>query len=144
MATKLGNDYRLWVEGATAGTYAMILGQQDLKYSRKATTIDTSTKDNAPYATAAAGLFQISITLNGIAQFPDATGFSQVETNFKAQISTNFQIRKGGAGGVSPGDVVFACKMNILELSTDFGQNKPLSYVMGLDLSTAPTVDTLA
>jgi hypothetical protein len=34
VAKKLGNDYRLWIESATPGTYNMIKGQQDLSINR--------------------------------------------------------------------------------------------------------------
>jgi len=144
MATKLGNDYRLWIEGLTLGTYAMIKGQQSLSYDRKANTIDISTKDNSPYAATAAGLFDVSISLDGIADLPDATGFTLLETAFKAQTGKKFQIRKAGAAGVSPGDVVFEGTCNILGLPIEYGQNDAVKYKLSLGLAVAPTTDALS
>jgi predicted secreted protein len=143
MATLLGNNYRLWVESATAGTYNLIKGQQSLSYSRKANTIDISTKDNTPYAASAPGLFDVSITLDGIADLPDTTGFTRVETQFKAQAVTKFQIRKNGASGVT-GDAVFEASCYILDLSPDFGQNDAVKYTVALGIASAPVTDTLS
>jgi hypothetical protein len=143
MAKLLGNNYRLWVETATPGTYAMILGQQSISTSRAASTIDTSTKDDFPYATAAPGLFAYDVTLTGIATLPDTTGFSFVETKFKAQTSWKFQIRKSGAAGIAS-DAVFECLCNILELAPSYPQNGTVAYTLKLTLATAPTIDTLA
>ena len=56
MAKKLGNDYRLWIESATPGTFNEIKGGTSLKINRQASTIDTSTKDDFPYGTQAPGL----------------------------------------------------------------------------------------
>lgn len=143
MAKKLGNDYRLWVETATTGTYAMIAGQQSLSYTRSANPIDTSTKDDFPYATTAAGLFEGGITLEGVADLPDANGYTRVETKFKAGTPVNFQIRKAGASGTT-GDAVFTGECNILELSPNFGQNDSLKYTLRLGYADAPTTDALS
>lgn len=61
MAKKLGNDYRLWIEGSTPGTYAEIKGGTTLKISRQAGQIDTSTKDDFPYGSQAPGLRTLTI-----------------------------------------------------------------------------------
>jgi len=143
MATKLGNDYRLWVESTTLGTYNLVLGQQSLAYGRKANTIDISTKDNTPYASSAPGLFDVSVTLDGIADLPDTTGFTRVETQFKAQTATKFQIRKGGTSGTDS-DKVLAATFYILDFSVDFAQNDAVKYKLALGLASAPTTDALA
>lgn len=143
MAIKMGNDYRLWIESATAGTYNLIKGQQSLSYDRNSGAIDTSTKDAFPYATSAAGLFDVSISLDGIADLPDANGFTRTETQFKSQTTTKFQIRKNGASGATPGDVVFEGLCNILGLPITYGQNDAVKYKLSLGLAAAPTIDAL-
>lgn len=143
MPKLLSNDRRLWVETATPGTYAIVKGQQSLSKARSANTIDTSTKDDAPYATTAPGLFDYSITLNGIADLPDAAGFTFVETKFKAQANWKFQIRKGGAAGLTT-DAVFEGLCNILDLPVDYVQNEAVKYTLKLGLAAAPTIDTEA
>jgi predicted secreted protein len=101
MAKKLGNDYRLWIESSTPGTYNQILGQQSLSYSRSSNQIDVSDKNNSPYALTAAGLFDVSISLEGLADLPDATGFTLLETKFLAQTAWKFQIRKAGSAALT-------------------------------------------
>lgn len=143
MAKLLGNNYRLWIESTTPGTYNIIKGQQSLSYDRGANTIDTSTKDDTPYATSAPGLFDTKISCDGIADLPDANGFQRLETQFKAQATVKFQIRRGGAAGATPADVAFEGQCNILSLPVEFGQNDVVKYKMELGIAAAPTVDTL-
>ena len=143
MAKLLGNSYRLWVETATPATYALIKGQQSLTTSRSAGTIDTSAKDDTPYSTSAAGNFNYTIDLAGIADLPDATGFTFVDTKYKAQVPWKFQIRKNGASGV-PGEAVFEGLCNIVDLSPSYGQNEAVKYSLKLTLASAPTTDLLS
>jgi predicted secreted protein len=143
MAKKLGNDYRLWIESTTPGTYNIIKGQQSLEYDRQANPIDTSTKDDFPYATSAPGLFNTSISLDGIADLPDATGFTRAESQFKLGAATKFQIRKNGAAGVT-GDAVFEATCNILSMPISYGQNAPTTYKLTLGLASAPVTDALS
>lgn len=144
MATKLGNDYRLWIESGTPGNYNMIKGQQDLSYDRSAQQIDTSTKDAFPYATSMPGLFGIKIKLDGIADLPDTNGFTLLETSFKSQSTKKFQIRKGGAAGATPADVVFESVCSILSLPIQYGQNNAVKYSTELSPASAPITDTLS
>ena len=44
MAKRLGNDFLLWIESTTPGTYNLVKGQQSLSISRDAGSIDTTTK----------------------------------------------------------------------------------------------------
>ncbi len=141
MAKKLGNNYRLYIQSATPGTYNVIAGQQDLSYDRKSNQIDTSDKNNAPYGTSAAGLFDISVKLDGIADLPDANGFTRAETLFKAQTAEKFQIRKTPFGN---SDQIFECVCNMVEFSINYGQNDVVKYSLGLAPDSAPTVDALS
>lgn len=143
MAKKLGNDYRVWIESATPGTYNQIAGQRSLSYSRSSQQIDVSDKNNSPYALTAAGLFDVQINFDGVADLPDANGYTLLETKFKAQTSWKFQIRKGGSSGLDA-DKVFEATCNILELSNSFEQNGVVGYSCRLGLASAPTTDALA
>ena len=144
MAKKLGNDYRLWIESATAGTYNEIKGQQELKINRSSTPVDTTTKDDFPYGTQAAGLKQLSLDFKCLPNLPDANGYTRFETLASGSNPVNFQIRKGGASGASPADVVFAASMYIGSCNTDFAMNSPVGYDGQLTLAAAPTTDQLA
>jgi predicted secreted protein len=145
MGKKLGNDYLLWIESTTPGTYNLIKGQQALNLTRSASVIDTATKDDFPYGTSAPGLRQVSISLTAIPNLPDATGYTRFETlcNAAPAAPFNIQIRKNGATGATPGDVVFAALMYGNIDSTGFAQNDSVKITAKLDLAAAPSTDIL-
>lgn len=144
MAKKLGNEYRLWIEGPTVGTYAEIKGQQDLKINRQAGTIETSSKEDFPYGTSAPGARSLTVDFGLLPNLPDAGGYTRLETVSQAipQEPNKFQIRKGGSAGAT-GDVVFEALMNIGNFDTDFPQNGVVKANGQLTLAAAPTIDTL-
>lgn len=146
MAKKLGNDYRLWIESATPGTYNEIKGQTTLKISRQTGSIDTSTKDDYPYGTQAPGLKTLTVDVECFPNLPDANGFTLLESAANAGTTTavKFQIRKGGSTGATPGDVVFAASMYIGNFDTDFSKNDVVKCTCQLTLASAPTTDALA
>ena len=146
MAKKLGNDYRLWVESAVAGTYGEVKGNQNLSISRQGQTIDTSTKSDFPYGTMAAGLRNLSIQASFIPDLPDATGYERLMEVVRATtISTlGIQIRKGGSAGATPGDVVFECDMYVTQDDNDMGQNAAVGAGLTYVAAAAPTIDELA
>lgn len=145
MAKKLGNDYRLWIESTTPGTYNQILGQQDLSVDESGGTIDTSTKDDFPYGTQAPGLRQVTINFTMIPNLPDATGFTRFETIATATVATpvNIQVRKGGSAGVDA-DKVFAGSVYITNFNKSFGQNDAVKATGSLVSAAAPTTNALA
>lgn len=142
MAKKLGNDYRLWIESTTPGTYNEIKGQTALKINRSAASIDTSTKDDFPYGTQAPGLKTLTIDSEVYPDLPDATGFGRLETIAAGSNPVKFQIRKGGSTGDSD-DIVFAANMYVNNFNTDFGKNDVVKSDFQLSLESAPTVDAL-
>jgi predicted secreted protein len=141
MAKILGNDYRLFVESPTPGTYNQIGGQGDLSVDRKAGSIDISDKNSAPYGLVAAGNFAVEISLDGIPDLPDANGLARVDTQFKARTATKFQIRNGALG--TGADVKFEASCNILDLSINLGKDSGGSYSIRLGLAASPATDTL-
>lgn len=146
MAKKLANDYRLWIESATPGTYNMIKGQQDLSVNRSSSPIDTSTKDDFPYGTSAPGLRSLSIPFTIIPDLPDATGYTRMETQALAAVATavNFQIRKGGTTGNGTTDLVFQGSMYITDWNHSYGQNDSVKATGTLVAAAAPSTDVLA
>lgn len=145
MAKKLGNDYRLWVESATTGVYNEIKGNQDLAISRDGAQIDTSSKSDFPYGTSAPGLRNLSITASFIPDLPDANGHGRLMTLINAATTTpiGLQIRKGGAGGVSPGDVVLAGSFYGTQANDGLGQNAAVTSSFTFVSAAAPTTDAL-
>jgi predicted secreted protein len=140
LAKKLGNAYRLYIgDGAGTEVFSEIAGQQDLSITRNAATIDTSTKDNFPYATQAPGLRTLSIAFNLIPDLPDALGYTAMETAAMATDATpvNFQVKTGST-------VVFEGSMYITDFNTSFGQNDSVKATGTLVAADAPTTDELA
>lgn len=144
MAKKLGNDYLLWVESATAGTFTLVKGQQSLSITRDAGSIDTSTKDDAGYGTSAPGLKSLKISLDMIPNLPDANGYTRLETLCNATPASpfNVQIRKGGATAVAA-DAVFAGSVYGNITSSEFGQNDAVKAKAEFTAAAAPTTDAL-
>lgn len=145
MAKGLGNNYFLWIESATPGTYNIVKGQQNLSITRGADKIDTTTKDSGGYKTAAMGLKDLSVKLDLMPDLPDATGYTRLETQCLATppVPFNVQIRKGGTAGAS-GDVVFAASMYGDLTSQNFDQSTANKASFNFTLAAAPTTDVMA
>lgn len=145
MAKGLGNNYRLWVESATPGTFSEVKGNTDLSISRKGSTIDTSGKSDFPYGTQAGGLRSGSIAFACVPDLPDANGYTRLETLVNATVPTpfNIQIRKNGSSGVS-GDAVFECSVYATDWNTEMGKDAALKGMCTFVFAEAPTIDTLA
>lgn len=139
-----GKKYKLWIEGAVAGTYNPIKGQQDLDIQLTRNTDPATTKDDENYETVFPGLITGSIAFSGQISLPDANGFTLMETAFKAATVKKFQIRKNGDAGVAPGDVVWECEHYVLECSAKFPLSGPSTATGRLGLAGAPTINTLA
>jgi hypothetical protein len=145
MGKKLGNNYRLWIESTTPGTYNMLKGQGNLTQNNQAGTIDTTSKDDFPYGTQAPGTRQGSIAIELIPDLPDATGFTRVETLANAAVPApfNVQIRKGGSAGADPADVIFQASVYCTDFPKNFGMNEAVKVNFTLVYAAAPTIDVL-
>jgi hypothetical protein len=141
---KFGNDYRLWIESSTPGTFHEIKGQQDLEEEGTAQTYDTSSKDNFPYATSAPGLRSLNLSLTLLPDPLDTNGYGRLEAVARGLTtqSVKFQIRKDGAGGTAE-DVVLEAPFYISNFSRRYPQNGSVSISLQLLLAGPPTVDTL-
>ena len=143
MAKKLGNDYRLWIESAVAGTFNEVKGGTSLKINRTSNLIDTSTKDDFPYGTQAPGLKSLTIDSEIYPNLPDASGYGRLETIASGSEPVGIQIRKGGSEGVEA-DVVFEASMYVGNFNTDMRKNDVVKSDFQLSLAAAPTTDALA
>lgn len=140
MAKILGNNNRLFIESTTPGTYNQIAGQGSLTIDRKASNIDISDKNSAPYGLLAPGNFAVTIGCDGVPDLPDTTGLGRADTQFKAQAATKFQIRKAP---YAVGDVTFEASMYILDCSIEFPKDDAGKFSLSLGLAAAPTTDTM-
>lgn len=143
MAKKLGNNYRLFVQSATVGTFNEIKGQGNLKIARQTGSIDLSTKSDAPYGLAAPSSKAVTVTCAILPDLPDANGYTRVETisNDPLTPAELYQIRKAP---FATGDVVFAASMYSTLSDTDFDLNAGVGTSLSLSLAAVPTVDTLS
>lgn len=145
MPKKIGNEYLLWIESATAGTFNLIKGQQDGTINRSASTIDTSSKEDYPYGTSSPGSRSVTIPFTYLPNLPDASGHGRFEAiaNASTPTSVKIQIRKGGATAVS-NDAIFEAVMYITEYTTDLSANSAVKVTATLTLASPPTIDALA
>jgi hypothetical protein len=146
MAKKLANDYWLWVESTTPGTFNFVKGQRSLSVGRSASKIDTTSKADVGYGTSAPGLRDLNLTMECIPDLPDTTGYTRLEALSLAspQVPFNIQIRKGAASGNGTTDVVFQGSVYGNVDSSGFNQNEAVSVNFTFYAAAAPTTDLLA
>lgn len=146
MAKGFGKDDQLWVESATPGTFNLVKGQGDLSISRSRSSIDLSDKTTAGYKQTGYGLADLTLKQSVQPDLPDANGFTRLVTLCNAQPSApfNIQVRKNGAAGVSPGDVIFAASVygQITDQSHPTDGVREVNFEFGL--AAAPTTDLVA
>lgn len=145
MARGVANNYRLWIESATPGTYNEIKGGQGTSITRNGSTIDMSVKSDFPYAAQAPGMRAVSVSASFIPDLPDANGWLRLETLANAVVAVpfNIQVRKGGSAGVT-GDTVFQCSVYCTDLNDGFDVNAPAQKNLTFVAAAAPTIDTFA
>lgn len=136
MAKRLGRNCKLLVESAVAGTFNPISGNVTLSVARSGNTIDTSTKDDFPYASQASGLQQVSITATFRPNLPDANGYDRLVTLINGGNPFNIEITDGAA-------VVFEASVYVTARGNNLDQNNPGEVSMTLVAAAAPTIDDL-
>jgi predicted secreted protein len=142
MAKGLANNYRVWLENATAGTYNLIKGQTGASISRSAGSVDLTTKDDGGYGSSAPGTRALTISMSLIPNLPDALGYTRLETlsNSATPAPFKIQVRKGGdAGGTT--DVVFEGSVYGNIDTTDFALNAGVTTTHTFTGAGAPTTD---
>lgn len=146
MSKKLANEYMLWVESATPGTFNVCKGQKGTTINRQAAQIDLTTKDDEGYGVLAPGIRSLSLQTGFIPNLPDANGYQRLETLCKANPQAPFviQIRKGALTGADPADVVFECSVYGNFDTTGFEQNEGVTDAVTMYAAAAPTIDLLA
>ncbi|MCU0892472.1 MAG: hypothetical protein MUE77_12210 [Sandarakinorhabdus sp.] len=146
MAVKNGNDYMVWVAApATTPSFALMAGQQNLTFETSQQTADASSKTSGTVAIKLPTLREITIGVDFVADLPDAAGYTVVETAHKTQSRVLVQVRKDGATGSAPDDVIFQAEMWATNLSVNPGLNAALAGSVQFVLAATPTTDlTLA
>lgn len=142
---KLGSEYMLWVESSTPNTFNPILGQGNLSITRSSGSIDTTSKDDGGYGTAAPGPKALSLGLEIIPKLPDATGYTRLETlcNASPVLPFNVQVRKGGLTGTDA-DAVFEGSVYGNLDDTSYNQGDAVKVRATFSAASAPVTDILA
>lgn len=138
---KLGSDYRLFLQTATAGTFVQPAGQGNLGVQRGKGFNSSATKDTEGVDTQTPGLRTVSLKQDITPDLPDANGYTRMETLDKSNATEIYQIRKKP---YATGDVVFECAMYTALDSTDFNQGESVKVSVTLQPAAQPTVDLLS
>ncbi len=138
---KLGSDYRLFLQTATAGTFVQPAGQGNLTVNRGKGFNSSATKDQEGVDTQTPGLRSLSIKQDIVPDLPDAQGYTRMETLDKSNAAEIYQIRKKP---FATGDVVFECSMYTALDNTDFNQGETVKAGVTLQPAAQPTVDLLS
>jgi len=141
MGKKLGSNYRLFVQGTTAATFAMPAGQGNLEITRGKAFSSSATKDTEGVDTQTPGLRTISIKQELIPDLPDAQGYTRMETLDKSNDSEIYQIRKKP---FATADVVFEGAFYTALDNTSFGLGDSVKVGVTLQPAAQPTVDLLS
>jgi hypothetical protein len=143
MPVKNGNDNMVWVS-AVGGTPALLGGQQDHSIEGSQQTIDATHKTSGTVNLTLPANRSISIPVNFVSDLPDAA-YTAVETAHKNRTRVLVQIRKDGALGTAPDDVLFAAEMWAVNLQVNSPLNGAVAGSVTFELAAVPTTDlTLA
>ncbi|WP_310474102.1 hypothetical protein [Sandarakinorhabdus sp.] len=131
-----GDDYFVFIESATPGTFNKIKGQRELSHSFAMGTYSQSTKDSPVELSGAAGVTH-GVTFAFMPELPDSNGATRFKTLANTRASVRAQIRN--AADV----VVFDCVMRITGFNTDYPFRDGVGVQSTLVPAAAPTVDLL-
>lgn len=143
MAIKLGNNFRLFIESATPGTYNQIAGQRDLEVSGSQSFEDASSKDTGQYAVKIPQQREVTISLDIVPNFPDANGYGRLQAVANASVTEAVGIEIREAPYASPADVRFRAKMFVGNFSKPIPMNGVYTASASFSLAEAPTIDQL-
>ena len=137
----VANNYRLFVQSTTAGTFSQPAGQGNLTVNRNRAFSSNATKDTENYDTQIPGLRTLTISQALIPSLPDANGYTRLETLDKTGVTEVFQIRKKP---FATGDVVFEAVCYTSLDNQSFNQGESVQTGVTLTLAEAPTIDALS
>ena len=137
MATKDGNDYRLYIESSTPDTYNIIAGQRSCTKSGNRSVFDKSSKTST-YAFKGVGIKEIGITCEGVLDLPDANGFTRMESLWISGAAEKYRVQLDGSTTVWEAEM----KVSKLDVSPPF--NGEVTYSIELVLTANPVTDLWA
>ena len=137
-----GNNYRAFIESATAGTFNQIAGQRALSYDTSLATYSVATKDSGAFDINGAGLLSLNLSVEVVPNLPDANGFTRCETLHNTRVNTaRVQVRKSPFSG---SDIIFDAPILVTGIPKSAPFNDTVAGPISFALSGVPTVNTLA
>lgn len=143
MAQLLGNDYKIYVgDGQPTETFDEIRGQTSLEIDDSTDFVDTSSKSTGRIRTQRPARRNLTITVEGKFDLPDANGLERVHALAVADptVPANFQIRKVP---FSAADVILAGSFFVGGLPRSMPDQDNATYTITLTPAAIPTTDAL-
>lgn len=139
MAFLDGDNYKLFVEGSTAGTLALLKGQRELSHDTALGNFSRSTKDSKTDIFGS-GSIGHTVTVAYLPDLPDADGATRIHTRATAHDTMRIQIREAP---FAADDVVFDCVMIASGYNTAYPFRDATGKQLTLVPAAAPTVNLL-
>lgn len=130
MAFLDGDNYKLFVEGSTAGTLALLKGQRELSHDMALGNFSRSTKDSKTDIFGA-GAIGHTVTVAYLPDLPDADGATRIHTRVAAHDTLRIQIRKAPFAAT---DVVYDC----VKIASGYNAAYPFRDAVGRQLTLVP------
>lgn len=134
------NDYRLFIESATPGTFNALLGQTSVSVDRGETSFSDIDKASTVETTRRA-MRNYNVSVEYRPDLPDTTGHTRLETFYGTGAALNVQIRKSP---FASGDTVYAASVRVATMNTGAPLNDVSSITATLATLGAPSTDLLA
>lgn len=133
------NDYRLFIESSTPGTFNALLGQTSVSVDRGEVSFSTIDKASAVEVTARA-MRNYAVSCEYRPDLPDATGHSRLETFYASGNALNIQVRKAPFGA---GDSVYSASVRVASMALSSPLNDVNTTTVTLTTLAAPSIDAL-
>lgn len=134
------NDYRLFIESATPGTFNAPAGQISVTTDRGEVSFSTIDKASAVETTGRA-MRTYNLSLEYRPDLPDTNGHTRLETFYGTGNALNVQIRKSPFG---TSDSVYTASVRVSAMNTGSPLNDVNTTTATLTALAAPSVDALS
>lgn len=134
------NNYRLFIDSASPGTFNQLAGQISHTIDRGEVSFSTIDKASTVETTERA-MRNYQLSTEYKPDLPDANGHGRLETIYASGASTVIQIRKAPFG---TGDVMFACAMRVSAMNGSSPMNDTHTTSVTFTPTAAPTTDALS
>jgi hypothetical protein len=134
------NNYRVFIESATTGSFNVVAGQISHTIDRGEVSYSTVDKASTVEVTERA-MRNYAMSMEYRPDLPDANGHARLETIYASGASAGVQVRKSP---FASGDVVFACIMRVASMGASSPLNDVHATTVSLTPTAAPSTDLLA